>query len=107
MNAVRDNTTPSRKDRSGWVIAIVVGALASLSSAGLIGIIMSNMNTRCSRLSADPSAGGSADPLRLNDALSFYCSSVSPGSNLALWAVIFGLVIGAFTAGVIGIRARP
>lgn len=97
MDPVQDNTTPSGKDRSGWIIGIVVGALLALCSAFFIWIYMDYLNMRCSGPSAEASPG------RL---LSFYCSSVSPRSDRTLWAIILGLVIGVLTAVVIGIRAR-
>jgi hypothetical protein len=101
MDPIQDNTTPSKKDRSGWIIGIVMGALLAPTSAGFIGIFMSNMNTQCNGLSADPAAEG--QPGRL---VSFYCSSVNPRPDLALWAIILGLILGVLTAVVIGIRAR-
>ena len=97
MDSVQDNTTPSGKDRSGWIIGIVVGALMALGSAGAIWIYMDYLKMLCSGPSAEASPG------RL---LSFYCSSVSPRPDLTLWAIILGLVIGVLTAVVIGIRAR-
>ena len=38
MDPVQDNTTPSGKDRSGWIIGIVVGALMALVSAAGIAV---------------------------------------------------------------------
>ena len=97
MDPVQDNTTPSGKDRSGWIIGIVVGALMALVSAAAIWISMDYLKIRCSGPSAEASPG------RL---LSFYCSSVFPRPDLTLWAIILGLIIGVLTAVVIGIRAR-
>ena len=97
MDPVQDNTTPSGKDRSGWIIGIVVGALMALVATASIWIYTDYLKTLCSGPSAEASPG------RL---LSFYCSSVSPRPDLTLWAIILGLVIGVLTAVVIGIRAR-
>lgn len=97
MDPVQDTTTSSGKDRSGWIIGIVVGALMALVSAAAIWIAMDYLKTLCSGPSAEPSPGRF---------LSFYCSSVSPRPDLTLWAIILGLIIGVLTAVVIGIRAR-
>lgn len=101
-----ENMASTRENSPGWVVAMCVGVLVGLTSAGMIGIFLSNMNTRCSLLSADSSLASSPDPLRLEEALTFYCSSVSPGPDIAWWASILGLIIGAAMAIVIGVRGR-
>lgn len=89
---------PPATTQPWWVVATVLGALLGVVSTGIIWVLLSNRKLECTR------AG--ADLLRVNEALPFYCGFVAPDLNIALWAVVLGLIIGVFMAAVIGIRGR-
>lgn len=106
MNAVRDNTTPSRDEPSVWGIAIVSGALVGFSGAVILMMALTDMKRGCNPSSSGASDEGLPSLLPREETPPFHCGFVSPDLNVALWAVVFGLVVGVVMTGVIRIRAR-